>query len=49
MPASETAKKWNNQWWKEVVHQKKSALPPTRNVRKKVKRAKANNPPRGVS
>jgi hypothetical protein len=48
MPASETAKNWNNQWGKEVVHQKKSVLPPTRNVRKKVKRAKSNKPPRSV-
>jgi len=33
MAAPDSAKKWNDQWWKEVVQQKKTALPPTRNVR----------------
>ncbi len=42
--ASDTAKQWNNQWWTEVVHKKKNALPTMHNVRakraKKVKRIK---------
>lgn len=39
--ASETAVKWNNQWWTEVVHKKKHALPTIHNVRaKKAKRVK---------
>lgn len=33
MPAHRAAVKWNNQWWREAVHRKKSALPPTENVR----------------
>lgn len=34
-------KQWNDQWWTEVVHKKKHALPIIHNVRaKKVKRVK---------
>lgn len=39
--ATEKAKQWNNQWWAEVVHKKKTALPTIHNVRaKKAKRVK---------
>lgn len=38
--ARESAKRWNDQWWDEVVHKKKNALPVVHNIRaKKAKRA----------
>lgn len=33
--ATEKAKQWNDQWWTEVVHKKKTALPVLHNVRAK--------------
>jgi hypothetical protein len=39
--ATDIAKKWNNQWWTEVVKKKKASLPTIHNVRaKKAKRVK---------
>jgi len=40
MPAHEPAKKWNNQWWEEVVHKRKHALPAIKNVRPRKKKKK---------
>lgn len=33
MPAHKAAVKWNDQWWSEAVHRKKSALPTIKNIR----------------
>lgn len=33
MPTHDAAIKWNNQWWDQAVHRKKTALPKTKNVR----------------
>lgn len=53
MPANkpnEKQKEWNNQWWAEVVHKRKHALPATQNVRPRKKKKGAqklthNQPP----
>lgn len=45
MAASEKARQWNDKWWSEAVKQKKTALPPTRNVRKKKSNGKKRRVP----
>lgn len=38
--AAENTTKWNNGWWADVAHKKKSALPTLHNVKKKAAKKK---------